>query len=375
MAALAMLALAWPLILALMALVRLTSRGPALYKQVRLGLDGRPYLILKLRTMYHDCERATGPQWAKARDPRATPLGRFLRATHLDELPQLWNVVRGEMSLVGPRPERPEFVRELEGVIPNYRERLRVRPGITGLAQVQLPPDEDIDSVARKVAYDVYYVERINLWLDLRILVGTALKMAGISYGCIRLLVALPRPEVVLGNAPQEEPERRDAAPRIRHDGRMTRAATFIPSSPTPPRDRDGRRSQCPSRSGVAQSVGCLPGSPRRRDSRRPELDAPPARGSRPVDQAVQARTLLSPHLRGRSHTQHRPSSTPARCRSGRLWKVSKSTGFPRHLRRLASYDIGLAGSIRFRYIGQSLDAGLGLGDLRSPAKMLCSLA
>ncbi len=203
-AALVMLALSWPLILVLIALVRLTSRGPALYKQVRLGLDGRPYLILKLRTMYHDCERATGPQWARARDPRATPLGRILRATHLDELPQLWNVVRGEMSLVGPRPERPEFVRQLERVIPNYRERLQVRPGITGLAQVQLPPDEDIDSVARKVAYDVYYVERIHPWLDLRILLGTALKVAGSSYGCIRLLVALPRPEIVLGKVPQE---------------------------------------------------------------------------------------------------------------------------------------------------------------------------
>ncbi len=205
LASLAMLALSWPLILAMMALVRLTSRGPALYKQVRLGLDGRPYQILKLRTMYHDCERATGPQWARARDPRATPLGRFLRATHLDELPQLWNVVRGEMSLIGPRPERPEFVRQLERVIPNYRERLRVRPGITGLAQVQLPPDEDVDSVSRKVAYDVYYVDRINLWLDLRILLGTAFKMVGISYGSIRLLVALPRPEVVLGSVPQEE--------------------------------------------------------------------------------------------------------------------------------------------------------------------------
>jgi len=161
-------------------------------------------MILKLRTMYHDCELETGPQWAKARDPRATPLGRFLRASHLDELPQLWNVVRGEMSLVGPRPERPEFVRDLERVIPNYRGRLRVRPGITGLAQVQLPPDADTDGVARKVAYDVYYVERISLWLDLRILIGTALKMAGNSYGFIRLLVALPRPEVVLGSVSEE---------------------------------------------------------------------------------------------------------------------------------------------------------------------------
>jgi lipopolysaccharide/colanic/teichoic acid biosynthesis glycosyltransferase len=187
-----------------MVLVRLTSRGPALYKQVRVGLEGRPYLILKLRTMRHDCERSTGPQWAKARDPRATALGRLLRSTHLDELPQLWNVLRGEMSLVGPRPERPEFVRELERVVPHYRDRLRVRPGITGLAQVQLPADEELGGVARKVAYDVYYVDRIGAWLDLRILVATALKMAGNPYDRIRILVGLPRPEVILGKVSEE---------------------------------------------------------------------------------------------------------------------------------------------------------------------------
>jgi lipopolysaccharide/colanic/teichoic acid biosynthesis glycosyltransferase len=204
LAATALLALLWPLIVLLMALVRLTSRGPALYKQVRVGQGGRPYRIVKLRTMSQDCERSTGPQWAKARDPRATPLGRVLRATHLDELPQLWNVLRGEMSLIGPRPERPEFVGQLERVIPNYRDRLRVRPGITGLAQVQLPPDEDTDGVARKVAYDVYYVERIGPWLDLRILIGTALKMAGTSYGCIRLVVGLPSSEVILGKESEE---------------------------------------------------------------------------------------------------------------------------------------------------------------------------
>ena len=128
----------------------------------------------------------------------------MLRATHLDELPQLWNVVRGEMSLVGPRPERPEFVRELERVIPNYRERLRVRPGITGLAQVQLPPDEDLAGVTRKVAYDVYYVERISPWLDVRILIGTALKLSGASFQSIRWFVALPPQDVILGSRPEE---------------------------------------------------------------------------------------------------------------------------------------------------------------------------
>ena len=205
LAALALLAIAWPLILMLMALVRLTSRGPALYKQVRLGLDGRPYLILKLRTMFHDCERATGPQWAKARDPRATVLGRILRATHLDELPQLWNVVRGEMSLVGPRPERPEFVRQLERVIPNYRDRLRVRPGITGLAQVQLPPDEDLDSVARKVAYDVYYVERIQSVAEHSYLDRDRVEDGGNSLR----LHPLPRRIAAAGRRPREGPRGR----------------------------------------------------------------------------------------------------------------------------------------------------------------------
>jgi len=201
--AFAILAVTWPLLFALMALVRLTSRGPALYKQVRLGHSGRPFTIFKLRTMSHDCERASGPQWATARDSRVTPVGRILRRTHLDELPQLWNVMRGEMSLVGPRPERPEFVRQLERVIPNYWDRLRVRPGITGLAQVQLPPDEDVAGVALKVAYDVYYVDWFGPWMDLRILVGTALKMTGASFRIIRWLVGLPRPEDVLGGAPR----------------------------------------------------------------------------------------------------------------------------------------------------------------------------
>src|SRR5206468_10815773 len=138
----------------LMLLVRATSRGPAIFKQVRLGRGGRPYALYKIRSMAHDCERLTGPRWATAKDPRVTPLGRFLRRSHLDELPQLWNVIRGEMSLVGPRPERPEFVARLERQVPGYRERLGILPGITGLAQVQLPPDEDLDHVRRKVACD-----------------------------------------------------------------------------------------------------------------------------------------------------------------------------------------------------------------------------
>ncbi len=191
-AALVLLALAAPLLLLLMAAVRLTSPGPALYAQARLGRGGRPFRILKLRSMAHDCERLSGPRWAARRDPRVTPLGRLLRASHLDELPQLWNVLRGEMALVGPRPERPEFVTQLERAIPGYRDRLEVRPGITGLAQVQLPADEDLEGVRRKVACDLRYIERMGPWLDLRIVAATGLKVAGVPFETIGRFMALP---------------------------------------------------------------------------------------------------------------------------------------------------------------------------------------
>ncbi len=175
-----LLVLLSPLILVLMILVKWTSPGPAIYAQVRLGRHGRRYTMFKLRSMQHDCERQTGPRWATEDDPRITPFGRFLRASHLDELPQLWNVLRGEMSLVGPRPERPEFVRELQQVIPGYRDRLVIRPGITGLAQVQLPADTDIAAVERKLACDLHYVRSMNLDLDARIILATATKIFGI---------------------------------------------------------------------------------------------------------------------------------------------------------------------------------------------------
>ncbi len=179
-----------PLMLAIMALVRLTSRGPALYSQVRLGKGGRPFRIWKIRTMTHDCERGSGARWSLKGDPRVTPLGRILRATHLDELPQLWNILRGDMSLIGPRPERPEFVIQLEKVIPHYRERLRVRPGVTGLAQVQLPPDSDVDGVRRKVACDLAYIRHLSFWLDLRIVALTVFHLFGLPcHGLCRLLL------------------------------------------------------------------------------------------------------------------------------------------------------------------------------------------
>jgi lipopolysaccharide/colanic/teichoic acid biosynthesis glycosyltransferase len=191
-AAFCLLVLTAPLILLAALLAKLSSRGPALYCQVRLGWGGVPYTIYKIRTMTHQCEKWSGPQWSKAGDPRVTPIGYFLRATHLDELPQLWNVLRGEMSLVGPRPERPEFVPHLERAIPHYRERLRVRPGVTGLAQVQLPADTDVKSVQRKLAYDLYYVRHMGPWLDLRIILCTVLKVLGVPFPVLRTLFRMP---------------------------------------------------------------------------------------------------------------------------------------------------------------------------------------
>jgi lipopolysaccharide/colanic/teichoic acid biosynthesis glycosyltransferase len=192
-----LLVLTAPLMLVVILLVKLTSRGPAIYSQTRVGRLGRLYTIYKLRTMAHDCERLTGPQWASERDPRVTRLGRLLRRTHLDELPQLWNVIRGDMSIIGPRPERPEFVAPLEKAIPLYAERLLVRPGVTGLAQVQAPADTDLASVRRKLTYDLYYIRHMGLWLDLRILLCTGFKVAGIPFRVLRVLFRLPAKDKV----------------------------------------------------------------------------------------------------------------------------------------------------------------------------------
>jgi len=193
-AAIVLFILTAPLMVLLMVLVKLTSRGPVVYSQTRLGRDGRPFSIYKIRTMLSNCEATTGPRWSTADDPRITPVGRFLRRTHLDELPQLWNILRGDMSLVGPRPERPEFVTQLEQAIPCYRERLAVRPGVTGLAQVHLPPDIDLNSVRRKLVCDLFYIAQLSFWLDLRILVCTALGLLGIPYATSRKILRVPSP-------------------------------------------------------------------------------------------------------------------------------------------------------------------------------------
>lgn len=198
--ALVVLLLTWPLILGLMLLVRLTSPGPAIYCQTRVGRHGRVFRMYKIRSMPHNVEKNTGAVWASLGDARATHAGRMLRALHLDELPQLINVLRGEMSLVGPRPERPEFVHRLAREVPGYLKRIDVRPGITGLAQINLPPDSDVDSVRRKIVLDSQYVDCQTVWLDVRIIAATLFRPLGIvSYAarrCLRVYRADPFPHL-----------------------------------------------------------------------------------------------------------------------------------------------------------------------------------
>lgn len=148
------------------------SRGPVFYHQVRLGRGGRPFSLLKFRTMGADAE-AEGPQWARERDERVTLVGRVLRSLHLDELPQSINLLRGEMSFVGPRPERPEFVANLERGIPFYRARHAVRPGITGWAQVNFRYGASVQDALEKLQYDLYYIKHQSFWLDLVIMIKT----------------------------------------------------------------------------------------------------------------------------------------------------------------------------------------------------------
>ena len=169
---LAGLAFTLPLLLLVAVLVKLGSPGPALYRQERVGLRGRTFTLLKFRSMGVDAE-AAGPCWAAKRDPRVTRLGRLMRLTRVDELPQLLNVLAGSMSLVGPRPERPCFVAELTHAIPHFADRLMVKPGITGWAQVNHPYGASVEDAREKLAYDLYYVRHRSLTLDAMILLAT----------------------------------------------------------------------------------------------------------------------------------------------------------------------------------------------------------
>ena len=194
-----MFVLLLPLLLAVAIAIKIESpRGPVLFRQERVGInrrggdaearsitvassgerrqrhaEGKPFRIWKFRTMVPDAEARTGPVWAAEDDPRVTRVGKILRRTRLDELPQLVNVIRGEMRLVGPRPERPYFVEKLATGVPEYRRRLTVPPGITGLAQVERAYDEDLDDVRTKLRYDLFYIENRRALLDMKILMKT----------------------------------------------------------------------------------------------------------------------------------------------------------------------------------------------------------
>lgn len=166
------LVLAAPIALVTALLIKLESRGPALYGQARVGKDGRVFTVWKLRSMRSDAESA-GPQWAARNDSRVTRIGRIIRMTRIDEIPQLWNVLRNEMSLVGPRPERPFFVEELRKQIPYYMERLIVKPGLTGWAQINYQYGSSVEDAVTKLQYDLYYIKNLSIWLDLLILLRT----------------------------------------------------------------------------------------------------------------------------------------------------------------------------------------------------------
>lgn len=164
-----------PLLMGPIALIiKLTSRGPVFHTQERAGLHGRPFVMYKFRTMTHESEKDTGPVWATVDDKRVTKFGRLLRRTRLDELPQFINVLFGDMSVVGPRPERPHFVRALMRSVPFYTERLEVKPGITGWAQVNYKYAACLESNAEKLIYDLFYIENIGLGLDVWIMIKTA---------------------------------------------------------------------------------------------------------------------------------------------------------------------------------------------------------
>lgn len=173
------LVLFFPLWILVALLIRITSSGPAVYQQKRVGVFGKKFTIYKFRTMYSDAEVRSGPVWATANDPRITPLGFWLRKLRIDEVPQFWNVLKGEMSLVGPRPERPYFVEQFEREIPLYTRRLRVKPGITGWAQVKWKYDASLEDVKEKTKYDLFYVENMSLRMDFKILLNTILTVLG----------------------------------------------------------------------------------------------------------------------------------------------------------------------------------------------------
>ena len=169
-----LLLLSAPVVLLTAIAIKLESRGPAFYRQQRVGLYGQLFYVLKLRSMRQDAEVGGTAVWAEKDDPRITRVGRFIRKTRIDELPQCWSVLKGEMSFVGPRPERPTFVEDLEQKLNYYAERHMVKPGITGWAQINYPYGASVEDARRKLEYDLYYAKNYTPFLDLLILLQTA---------------------------------------------------------------------------------------------------------------------------------------------------------------------------------------------------------
>lgn len=153
--------------------IKLDSPGPVIFKQKRVGENEKIFVLYKFRTMRNDAEKGSGAVWAKKNDPRVTRIGKFLRKTRLDELPQLFNVLKGDMSFVGPRPERPEFVEKLKEIIPYYSERHFVKPGVTGWAQVRYPYGASVEDAVEKLRYDLFYIKNLSMFLDLYIVFET----------------------------------------------------------------------------------------------------------------------------------------------------------------------------------------------------------
>ena len=162
-----------PILLLVAFIIKLSSKGDVIFRQERVGLNGKNFIVHKFRTMYTDSEKDTGPVWAQVNDPRITKIGYFLRKTRIDEFPQLFDVLIGNMSIVGPRPEREFFISQLKVKFPYYMRRLNVRPGVTGWAQIMGSYDTDIDSVENKLKLDFYYIENISIWLDIKIMIIT----------------------------------------------------------------------------------------------------------------------------------------------------------------------------------------------------------
>ena len=171
------LVVALPIMAVCAAIIKLSSRGPVLFSQVRVGQHGRLFRMYKFRTMYLDAEKGTGAVWAKDKDPRIIPACRWMRVSHMDELPQLVQIVSGVMSLVGPRPERPEIMARLERHYPNVRQRLVVKPGLTGLAQIRTGYDATIEGFRGKLEADLEYIGNLSWSQDLKILAMTATKL------------------------------------------------------------------------------------------------------------------------------------------------------------------------------------------------------